>query len=139
MPSLLVHLLAATGCCFTLAASASADGFRTPSDNIHCMADVWEGTAELRCDIRTNAAAVPAPPSDCDLDWGNAFALSGERKSAYRVCAGDTVMNPDYPVLGYGSTWQKHGFSCSVATDGVTCKNRFGNGFFLSKKMQTLR
>lgn len=118
---------------------ASADGFRTPSDNIHCMADVWEGTAELRCDIRNNAAAVPSPPPDCDLDWGNAFAVSATRQSAYRVCAGDTVMNPDYPVLGYGSTWQQHGFTCSVASEGVTCENRFGNGFFLSRKLQTLQ
>lgn len=139
MPSLLIRLLVATGCLFTLAATASADGFRTQSDNIHCMADVWDGTAELRCDIRNNAAAIPERPADCDLDWGNAFAVSGTRGRATRVCAGDTVMNPDYPVLGYGSTWEQHGFTCTSETSGVTCANGHGNGFFLSKKKQTLK
>jgi len=135
----LIRMLAATGCLFTLAATASADGFRTPSDNIHCMADVWDGTAELRCDIRDNTASAPPAPVDCDLDWGNAFAVLGAARPAVRICAGDTVMNPDYPVLSYGSRWEQHGFTCSIATDGVTCANRHGNGFFLSKKNQTLR
>lgn len=66
--SVILRMLVSTGCFFTLAAGASADGFRTPSDNIHCMADVWDGTAELRCDIRDNIATVPSPPADCDLD-----------------------------------------------------------------------
>lgn len=113
------------------AGGARADGFRTPSDNIHRMADVWDGAAELRCDIRSNAAAVPPPPADCDLDWGSAFVVSGRALPASRACVGDTVMNPDYPILHYGSAWEQHGFTCSIATDGVTCRNRHGNGFFL--------
>lgn len=48
-------------------------------------------------------------------------------------------MNPEYRILSYGSTWEQHGFICSIATDGVACANRHGNGFFLSKKKQTLR
>jgi hypothetical protein len=48
-------------------------------------------------------------------------------------------MNPDCPVLGYGSTLEQHGFTCSSATDGIACANRHGNGFFLPRKKQTLR
>ena len=49
---------------FVLAAAAvvdgaRADGFRTPSDNIHCLAEEWEGEAWLRCDIRASTAPAP--------------------------------------------------------------------------------
>ena len=118
--------------------AAWADGFRTPSDNIYCLAGDWDGTVELRCDIRSNAAAIPPPPADCELDWGNAFVVSGAAVPASRACAGDTVMDPAYPILHYGSKWEQHGFICSVETDGVTCRNAHGNGFSLSKKSQTL-
>lgn len=124
-----------------LAASSGltqAAGFRTPTDNIHCMADVWDGTAELRCDIRSNDAAVPKRPADCDLDYGNAFVVTGAARRAVRACVGDTVMDPSNPVIDYGSTWKQHGFTCKVESAGVTCANRHGNGFFLSRKKQTL-
>lgn len=120
------------------ASGASAAGFRTPTDNIHCMAGVWDGTAELRCDIRSNDAAVPKRPADCDLDYGNAFVVTGAARRAIRACVGDTVMDPSNPVIDYGSTWKQHGFTCTVETAGVTCRNAHGNGFFLSRKKQTL-
>ncbi len=130
---LLATVLAAAG------QAALADGFQTPSGNIHCSADDWDGAAELRCDILSNAAVLPARPSDCDLDWGNAFVVSARAGHAIRACVGDTVADPNHPVLHYGSKWEQYGFVCSVDTDGVDCSNRHGNGFALSKKHQTLR
>lgn len=119
--------------------AALADGFQTPSGNIHCSADNWDGSAELRCDIQSNAAVLPARPSDCDLDWGNAFVVSARAGRALRACVGDTVLDPNHPVLRYGSTWEQHGFVCSVEASGVECENGHGNGFSLSKKSQTLK
>lgn len=130
--------LAVVGGSLLVTGSASADGFRTPSDNIHCMADVWDGVAELRCDLRSNTAALPRRPADCDLDWGNAFVVTGAPRRAVRACVGDTVLDPSYPVIQYGSSWQQHGFTCAVDSTGVTCRNRHGNGFALSKKKQVL-
>lgn len=118
--------------------AASADGFRTPSDNIHCLADEWEGRAELRCDIRSNSAALPDRPPDCDLDWGNAFVLFEAARPAVRACVGDTVLDPRYPILHYGSKWEQYGFTCTIDTGGVACSNRHGNGFQLSRKSQIL-
>jgi hypothetical protein len=96
-------ILAAAGFSIAFAGPASADGFRTPSDNIHCLAGHWEGGAELRCDIRSNAAMLPHPPGNCELDWGNAFVVTRAPRPAERACVGDTVLDPDYPVLHYGS------------------------------------
>ena len=128
---------------FVLAAAAvvdgaRADGFRTPSDNIHCLAEEWQGEAWLRCDIRASTAPAPPRPADCELDWGHAFTVSEDALPATPACAGDTVLDPSYPILHYGSKWEQHGFVCSVETDGVTCRNAHGNGFSLSKKQQTL-
>lgn len=131
----IVLSVAGLGCAI---GAARADGFRTPSDNIHCLAGDWGGTVELRCDIRSNAADIPPAPADCDLDWGNAFVVSAAGLPASRACVGDTVMDPAYPILHYGSKWEQHGFTCAVETDGVTCRNAHGNGFSLSKKSQKL-
>lgn len=87
------------------AGAASADGFRTPSDNIHCLAGVWDGVAELRCDLRANSAAIPKRPANCDLEWGSAFVVTGAAGRAIRACVGDTVLDPGYPVIQYGSEW----------------------------------
>ena len=95
---------------FVLAAAAvvdgaRADGFRTPSDNIHCLAEEWEGEAWLRCDIRASTAPAPPRPADCELDWGHAFTVSENALPATPACAGDTVLDPSYPILHYGSKW----------------------------------
>ena len=131
-----------SGSTFLLAAAcavAAADGFRTPSDNIHCLAERWDGAAELRCDIRSNDAEIPARPSDCDLDWGSSFVVSDAPRPSIRGCAGDTVIDPASPILHYGSKWEQHGFVCTIETSGVACGNRHGNGFTLSRKRQTLQ
>jgi hypothetical protein len=109
-------------------------GFKSPTGNIFCM--IFEGT--LRCDLLQNDAKLPPHPKDCDLDWGNAFGVGQQNQKAERVCAGDSVANPRYPVLNYGKSISKEGFTCRSERTGMTCKNKFGRGFFLSRQKQTL-
>jgi len=37
-------------------------------------------------------------------------------------------------VLDYGTTWSGGGVRCTSAATGLTCRNRSGHGFFLSRE-----
>jgi hypothetical protein len=37
-------------------------------------------------------------------------------------------------VLAYGKTWAGEGLRCTSAEIGLTCRNRDGHGFFLSRE-----
>jgi hypothetical protein len=37
-------------------------------------------------------------------------------------------------VLGYGRTWRVGGIRCASAPSGLTCRNKTGRGFFLSRE-----
>lgn len=116
-----------------LNAQAKPDpGFRTPSDNIACT--VFD--SHLRCDISKNQAKLPPPPKDCNLDWGNAFEMS-QRGLSIRQCVGDTVYAKQ-PILVYGKTWQFSGFTCTSRTNGLTCRNQDGHGWFINRLQQKL-
>jgi hypothetical protein len=48
------------------------------------------------------------------------------------VCAGDTVLHQG-PVLKYGTTWRRGGFTCTSRSTGLRCTNRSRHGFFVSR------
>jgi hypothetical protein len=109
--------------------------FKTPSNNIHCAwYDVGEGP-EVRCDIRNYTPSFKRP-SDCEQDWGFAFAVGTKSYRGAVLCAGDTVISPDARVLPYGQTFSQGGLSCLSETSGMTCKNRKSHGFALSRAKQ---
>lgn len=108
-------------------------GFQTPSGNIHCLL----ADGNLRCDLKENKAPIPPKPRSCDLEWGDAFGMN-RRSSAYRICHGDTAIDPNNPVLGYGQTWQQPGFVCRSTTSGLTCRNQRAHGWQLSREGQRL-
>jgi len=126
------------------AAHAQQDmGFKTPSDNIHCMVEeiVDEGrdpAVILRCDMQRLDSPPSPPPADCDLEWGSTFFLRPGDAISELGCVGDTVRKDEWPVLAYGSTWEGNGFSCISRRDGLTCTNPGGHGFRLSRAKQTL-
>jgi hypothetical protein len=101
--------------------------FQTPSGNIHCMIFNPGGPLELQCELlERNAGAPILPrPADCDLDWGNRFAVV-EGGGAGMACHGDTVANPDGLVLPYGTASQFGPFTCESQTTGLTCRNAEG-------------
>lgn len=116
-------------------AQGTPDGFQLPSGRLHCAyqpADDQAGwPVSVRCDVQGVTFKVPAPV-DCPLDYGDSLALPATGRPVW-VCHGDTVMNPQNPVLGYGKTWKKGSLTCSSATTGVRCVNRSGHGFELAR------
>jgi hypothetical protein len=112
--------------------------FKLPSGNIGCGYAKFEGeTASLRCEIVSGLRPLPPKPRRCDGDWGRAVGMA-PTGSASRYCITDTVMNPGAPVLAYGRTWSRGGFVCRSRTDGLTCTNRSGHGWFLSRARSRL-
>ena len=120
-------------------AQAAMLGFQTPSGNIHCQADGHykdypELPEWLRCDMKVQDR-IPPRPRKCDDDWGGAFALEHSGKAA-RICHTDTAIVEGLPILPYGATWKGMGFTCFSTPIGLTCTNRNGRGFFLSRASQ---
>lgn len=116
------------------AQAAEGDSFRAPSGNIHCSYD--EDSASLRCDIMQTTNRPPPRPRECDLDWGNAFEILQRSTRGARICHGDTVADPNLPVLPYGAVWSRGGFTCHSAETGMLCRNGRGAGFELSRTRQ---
>jgi hypothetical protein len=131
-------LAAVAGAAASAAHAQDLPGIQMPSHNIYCMASpAMDGQpTELRCDIQQMTNRRPAPPSDCPEDYGDSYFIN-PTGWAQLTCHGDTVANPDYPVLFYGQTWNVYGFSCFSATSGITCRNREGHGFSLSREAQS--
>ena len=111
--------------------------FKTPSGNIHCGLIVDGGYHEARCDIMSSSFAPPPPPADCDLDWGEALVVSDGPGTF--ICHGDTIIDPESPVLPYGATTMVGPMECSSERSGVTCQNvNTGHGFSVRKAAYTL-
>jgi hypothetical protein len=107
--------------------------FQTPSRNIGCLYSATGSRSRpapfLRCDILSGVK--PAPAGVCQLDW-TGFSMTAISR-VRPTCAGDTVYERGAPVVAYGRTWTRGGFSCSVKRVGLRCTNVTGRGFFLSK------
>lgn len=113
-----------------------ADHFQSPSGNIFCSYfDLDGGT--LRCDLGEVNNPQPPRPEECENDWGPMFEMNG-RGMAQQICAGDTVVAPDSPILEYGQRWRRGEFRCSSSRAGIRCTNRSGHGWQLRKSEQNL-
>jgi hypothetical protein len=112
-------------------ASAKFVFFQTPSHNIGCVYS--SSPASLRCDIRSGLKPAPPKPKGCMNDWTFGYSVNAIGR-ARTVCAGDTVLSPRARVVRYGTTWRGGLFTCKSRTSGLTCKNRSGHGFFLSRQ-----
>ena len=130
--SLVALLLLTVGISSSGAAFPGFVGFRTPSKNIVCgrLPAAYGSPEVLRCDIFSGLR--PEPRRSCELDWTG--VSMGPRKRATPTCAGDTVSDPSFRVLPYGRTWSKGSFTCLSSRVGVSCSNRAGYGFFLSRE-----
>jgi hypothetical protein len=103
--------------------------FRSPSGNIGCV--MFEGGA--RCDIRKRDWSPPARPASCpeQVDFGQGLAVDHTGKASF-VCAGDTALDPSGTSLGYGEASEVGGTQCISRSEGITCANHSGHGFFIS-------
>ena len=110
--------------------SGSGDfSFRSPTSNIYCAIDS-EGA---RCDITEKSWQPPPKPADCDLDWGDAMAVTAH--GAVFVCAGDTVQDEKAPPLPYGGVVERGDIRCRSEESGMTCEHKpSGKRFMLSRE-----
>ena len=103
--------------------------FQMPSRNIGCVTS--EGV--LVCDILSGLK--PAPKGKCELDWtGMVMERLGPSQPR---CAGDTAYVQSAPVLQYGSTWSRGGFTCVSRESGLQCRNQENHGFLLARTAWT--
>jgi hypothetical protein len=133
-----------TGTAFAHGTTASPRAFTTPSKNIVCAAGSALGDGYVDCILLSGLR--PRPPVHlCRAgDPGDWLELEATGKPSLARCHGDPgpflgVMNGDgrayrAGVLEYGRTWRYHGVRCDSARIGLTCRNRSGHGFFLSRE-----
>jgi hypothetical protein len=108
------------------AAWAAVGGFATPSRNIACEADRAGHTTKLSCVVFSSSGQRG------EKTW---WMLSTGRARVRFVQANIAT---EVPVLRYGRTWRQNGFTCVSRRTGLTCRNRSGHGFFLSRARQRI-
>lgn len=103
--------------------------FRSPSGNIGCV--MFEGGA--RCDIRKREWSPPSRPASCpeQVDFGQGLSVEHTGEASV-VCAGDTALDPSAAPLEYGEASELGGTQCISRSEGITCANHSGHGFFIS-------
>jgi len=132
----------APGASATPGADAFKSGyFKTPSGNIVCYHS--PGPADLPrpfigCGIKSGLK--PAPPRRSCQEGGYAgdrVSMNATGRVRVPSCAGDPgalVGESRARVLDYGKTWSGGGIRCTSAETGLTCRNKSGHGFFLSRE-----
>jgi hypothetical protein len=111
---------------FVPTAAAYVGAFATPSRNITCEADRVGGTTKLGCVV------FSASDKRGQKTWS--MAPSGSAKVRFVQANIATQV----PVLRFGRTWRVAGFACTSRRTGLTCSNRSGHGFFLSRARQRI-
>lgn len=113
----------------TSAPALKTPTFQMPSKNIGCAAS--EGV--LVCDILSGLK--PEPKQKCELDW---TGMEMERLGPSQPrCAGDTAYVQSAPVLQYGTSWSRDGFTCVSQENGLQCRNEENHGFLLARNAWT--
>jgi hypothetical protein len=103
--------------------------FQMPSKNIGCAT----GEGVLVCDILSGLK--PEPKKQCELDW---TGMEMERLGPSQPrCAGDTAYDQSAPVLEYGTSWSRDGFTCISQENGLQCRNEESHGFLLARETWT--
>jgi hypothetical protein len=104
-------------------AEAATRSFQTPSRQIGCLMSTGARAADtfVRCDPR----------------FLNDRALTLSARGRGRtIRISDTVADPDAPVLAYGRRIRLGPFTCLSRRTALTCRNRRGHGFTVSRQRQ---
>ena len=92
-------------------------GFTTPSGNIGCQFDTYQGTPHIRCDRLAMDHVPGGKPVDCDFDWGHSVELSADGRGSL-ACTSDSVMGQPGETDGsrelpYGDSVRYRGIVCT--------------------------
>jgi hypothetical protein len=125
----------------TAPVGASKSGyFKTPSGNIVCSYFLGS-KASVACGIKSGLKPKPPYTAACKaarLDYNaDRIGLGATGRAQPVACSGDAgpfIGESSARVLGYGKTWSGGGLHCTSAFTGLTCRNKSGNGFFLSRE-----
>lgn len=102
--------------------------FRMPSGNIACTVSV-DGVTCTIASIRFEAPVV----AGCTGQTGHVFVLNADGLTVPCVDgAAPAVAGDEVATLEYGSSTSVGSYTCSSATDGVTCTGADGVGFGLA-------
>ncbi len=125
----------------TPAAGALTRGhFKTPSGNIFCGYFSGKPGAGVECVIKSAyRPPLPRRGPGCSRSYWISLGATGRVRTGGSVCPGED--DPEGPfigveqawVLSYGKTWSGGGLRCTSAITGLTCRNKSGHGFFLSR------
>ena len=120
------------------AAGADVFTFRTPSGNIACSVGVGEGPSDIRCEIVERGGREAAPrPAGCNGYWGHHFEMFGTGPVRL-TCSPRPPSGDGFEVAPYGVTADWGDIVCTSSRQGLTCRNRDGHGFFLSRAEQAV-
>ncbi len=115
--------------------------FKTPSGNIVCQYLVGPSVAfgaVVACAIKSGLKpALPRRACDIGSYASDRLILDARGPVGAPPCASDPsalVGESRASVLGYGETWSGGGIRCASALTGLTCRNKSGRGFFLSRE-----
>jgi hypothetical protein len=119
--------------------------FKTPSANIVCVYSVGTGSearnSGVLCGIKTGLKPKPPYTAECKsarLDHNaDRIGLPATGRAKAAACSGDAgpfIGESSARVLAYGKTWSGGGVRCTSAVTGLTCRNKSGHGFFLSRE-----
>ena len=117
--------------------------FKTPSGNIVCGYGYGSKIPRpfVGCRIKSGLKPPPRPTRPgCFTTNDVGLGATGRTTTGRTICPGEPEGDAGVlayesvaRVLGYGETWSGGGFSCTSAVAGLTCRNRSGHGFFLSR------
>lgn len=112
-------------------ADALQGGFRTPSGNTACEVDEhaavgsFAGRRTLFCVVFSASSAAHGQRTWLMTTTGRAHVIWIVANVATET-----------PTLAYGRSWRFEGFRCRSRRVGLTCSNRSGHGYFLSRERQ---
>lgn len=132
----LALVLATAGLMVWSASAVALTRFATPSRKIGCIGD----RTEMRCDIRETSATPPPKPRSCRFDWGTAYVITPTAGKGRGLCASDTALpspGERIRILQYGQKIRlgNGAIVCASRRTGLTCVNRAGHGFRLSRSV----
>jgi hypothetical protein len=117
--------------------------FKTPSANVVCGYGYGSKIprAFVGCRIKSGLKPPPRPTRPgCFTTNDVGLGATGRTTTGRTICPGEPEGDAGVlayenvaRVLGYGKTWSGGGLSCASAVTGLTCRNKDGHGFFLSR------